>query len=256
MIDALLSFVQLDMWELLVLATVMFIAGFVRGFTGFALSALAMVIAGPVFGPIFLIPILYWQELSASIVLARAGWNHADRMMSFLLVVGSGAALPLGLWMTQSMSKDMSAIVALCAIMTLAVLALAKVRFSFLDNRIGTFVAGMVSGIVTGLSGAGGMVVALYVLSLNKDAKTIRGSLILYLLLSSVVSFIAYIAMGVMTWQSVQLAAVLIPFTLIGVFLGQRLFVPKYEIYYRPICLTLLVGLAAAGLINRAAVGS
>ncbi len=254
--DALLSHVPITMWELVFLAAVLFAAGFVRGYTGFALSALAMVIAGPVFGPIFLIPVLFWQEISSSLLMLKSGWSQADRPMAVLLVLGSAVAMPFGISLTKSISVDVSAVIALSVIMVLAILQLAKVRFSFLDNRPGMFATGVVAGLVTGVSGAGGMVVALFALATNKSAAAVRASLVLYLLLSACVSFFTYTLMGVMTWAAVISALILLPVTLIGVLVGQRLFVPKYEKYYRPVCLSLLVGLASLGLINRIAAGS
>lgn len=254
--ETFLAYANLSPWEFVFLTCVVFAAGFVRGFTGFALSALAMVIAGPFLGPVLLIPILFWLELSSSLAMLRAGWAHADRVMTYLLVVGSAIAMPFGLWLTLSISKDASAIIALSAIGILALLQLAKVQLNFLKSTVGTFVAGMGAGVVTGLSGAGGMVVALFVLSSDRDAKTVRASLVLFLLLSSAVSFVTFVVTGVMTWQAVAIGLALIPICLAGVFFGQRLFVPKYEKFYRPVCLSLLIGLAALGLINRFATGA
>ena len=247
----LLEFIQISGRDFAFLAGVMFAAFFVRGFTGFASSALAMVIAGPTFGPVFLIPVLFWQETAASLVLVRSGWKDADKLMAFLMAIGSAVALPLGVWLTLSISKDVSATVALLLIMVLAAMQLGRVRMDFLASNIGTFVTGMGAGIVTGLSGAGGMVVAVFALASSRDAKTVRASLVLFLLLGEITSFATYIAMGVMTWNTVVVGLVLIPICLFGVFLGQRLFVPKYEKYYRPVCLSLLIGIAALGLVNR-----
>ena len=183
--------------------------------------------------------------------MLRAGWKDADKLMAVLMAVGSSLAVPFGIWLTLSISKDVSGIVALCIIMSLAIMQLARVRMDFLVSNIGTFITGLGAGVVTGLSGAGGMVVALFVLASNRDAKTVRASLVLFLLLGSLTSFVTFIIMGVMTWRTAAIGLVLAPICLFGVHLGQRLFVPKYEKYYRPVCLSLLVGIAALGLINR-----
>ena len=54
----------------------------------------------------------------------------------------------------------------------------------------------------------------------------------------------------VMTMTAVKRAAVYALPCVLGVIVGQRLFTPKFEPYYRPFCLTLLTGLALAGLIR------
>ena len=143
--------IALSGWEFSFLGGVMFVAGLVRGFTGFALSALAMVIAGPAFGPVFLIPVLFWQESAASMAMLRAGWKDADKLMAVLMAVGSSLAVPFGIWLTLSISKDVSGIVALCIIMSLAIMQLARVRMDFLVSNIGTFITGLGAGVVTGL---------------------------------------------------------------------------------------------------------
>jgi hypothetical protein len=49
---------------------------------------------------------------------------------------------------------------------------------------------------------------------------------------------------------AVQRALVFALPTFIGVIIGQSMFIPKFEPFYRPLCLTLLTGLAVAGLIR------
>ena len=38
--------------------------------------------------------------------------------------------------------------------------------------------------------------------------------------------------------------------TLLGLYAGRALFLPRLEPYYKPFCLTLLLGLASLGLIR------
>ena len=188
--------------------------------------------------------------------MIRSGWKDADKLMAFLMAFGSSLAVPLGIWLTLSISKDVSAMVALVLIMVLAAMQLARVRMDFLASNVGTFATGMGAGIVTGLSGSGGMVVALFALASSRDAKTVRASLVLFLLLGSLTSFITFVGMGIMTWQVITVGLVIAPICLLGVFMGQRLFVPKYEKYYRPVCLSLLIGIAGIGLLNRMVLGA
>ena len=229
---------------------IVLVAGVVRGFSGFALSALIMATAVVILPPIALIPMLWWLEMSASILMLKGGFADADRPTAYGLVIGSALGWPVGLWLTTSLDVATSKVVALSVIVVLAASQLAKVRLDFLATKVGLYGTGIVAGIVSGLAHVGGMVVAFYVLASNAPARSMRGSLVLYLFLGSLMSMVTLLAFGVMDWSGVSRGLVFAIPTLMGVFLGQQLFTERLAPYYRPFCLTLLVGLASVGLIR------
>jgi len=171
-------------------------------------------------------------------------------MRTALLVAGNWMGWPLGLWLTVSLDPATSAQIALVIILILAALQLLKVNIAALASRAGTLVAGFVAGIAAGVAHVGGMVVALYVLSQNDSARSMRGTLVLYLFIGSFGSLVYLIAFGVMTTAALLGAMLLVPATLLGVWLGSKLFNPRWEPYYKPFCLCLLIGLAAASLLR------
>lgn len=236
--------------EYLFLAVICFCAGIVRGFSGFALSALVMAVAVSVLPPVELIPMLWFQEMSASLLMARGGWRDANRMLVALLVVGTWIGWPLGLTLTTTLPVEQSKIIALIVILTLAALQLGRLRIPGLDTKPGAFLSGAVAGVVSGLAHVGGMVVALYVLAQGSAARSMRGTLVLYLFISAFGGLLIQLSFGVMDQTGVFRGLAFAPVTLIGVWLGSRLFSPRWEPYYRPFCLGLLIFLAAVGLIR------
>lgn len=236
--------------ETVLLFVIIFAAGLVRGFAGFALSAIVMASAASFIPPILLIPILWFQEMAASLLMARGGWQDADRPRTVLLVIGNWLGWPLGLWLTVSLPREASAQIALVIILILAGMQLLKVNIPALASRAGTLIAGFVAGIAGGVAHVGGMVVALYVLSQNDNARSMRATLVLYLFIGSLGSLFYLIYFGVMTSTAMLSALTLIPVTLLGVWLGTKLFNPRWEPYYKPFCLCLLIGLAALSLLR------
>ncbi len=230
------------------LGLICFVAGLVRGFSGFALSAVAMSVAVLFLPPVEMIPILWWQEMTASMLMLRGGWQDADRRVTYGLVIGSAAGLPLGLWLTNWLTPEPSKLAALLVIMALAAAQLARVRMRFLATRPGLYGSGVMSGIVTGIAGVGGMVVALYVLARESAARQMRGSLVLYLFLSSLISMVTLVLFEVMTWQAMLRGLALAPFSALGVMVGKLAFRPAWEPYYKPFCLVLLLALAFAAM--------
>ena len=102
------SDLALSATEVFLLVVILFAAGLVRGFAGFALSAMVMASAANFVAPVLLIPILWVQEMGASLLMARGGWRDADRSRTALLVIGNWIGWPLGLWLTVTLSATAS----------------------------------------------------------------------------------------------------------------------------------------------------
>ncbi len=236
----------------LLLGAICFTAGVIRGFSGFGLSAVVMAAAALIIAPAQLIPMLLILELTASLLMIRQGFAQADKRISFGLAVGSALGLPLGLWLTLSISADASRLIALAVIIVLAVAQLARVRLAFLATNAGLAISGIASGITTGVSGAGGMVVALYVLAQDIAAGRMRASLVLYLMVSGGISFFTHLIIGTLDAQAFTRGLVFAVPCAIGVIVGRMCFVPKWERYYKPFCLCLLIALAAIGVLRLA----
>lgn len=232
------------------LLLITFAAGLVRGFSGFALSALVMATAVLILPPIELIPMLWWLEMAASVLMLKGGFADADRPTAYGLVIGSALGWPIGLYLTTTLPVATSKTVALVIIVALAATQLAKIRLTFLATKPGLYGTGIVAGIVSGLAHVGGMVVALYVLASDAPARSMRGSLVLYLFLGSLTSMVMLLAFGVMDFSGITRGLFFAAPVLAGVFLGQRLFTERLAPYYRPFCLTLLLGLAGTSLVR------
>lgn len=242
----------LSVGEALALAAICFVAGLVRGFSGFALSAMIMASAILILPPIYLIPICFLMEVTASALMFKGGSRNGDWPMVWRLTAGVVLGTPVGLYLTTTLPVEQSRMLALLVILALAALQLAKLRIPGLGSPIGTFIAGGVSGVASGLASVGGMVVALFVLSLNAPAARMRATLVLYLAVTLVVSLFWLLWFEVLTMQAVIRAAFLALPVILGVLLGARGFTPRYQHLYRPFCLCLLVGLAALGLVRTA----
>lgn len=234
------------------LAVIVTFAGVVRGFSGFALSALIMAAGVMILPPIELIPICLILELTASILMARGGWKEADRSVVWGLVIGSTVGVPFGVLTMMALPVETSKLVVLVILIVLAATQLAKVRFAFLATKSGLYLSGFCAGIATGLASVGGMVVALYVLSQDAPAAKMRAALVLFLFISSTTTMVTYLVTGVMNGQAFARGLSLALFAAAGVFAGQHTFTEKLAPYYRPFCLTLLMSLAGASLIRTA----
>jgi len=250
MLNDIATFADLAPAQLIVCLGAIFFAGIVRGFSGFALSAMIMAMLVVILPPIQLIPVCFVLEATASLLMFRGGLKNADMTIVWGLVIGSAIGVPIGLWLTNILPIETSKLVALVALITLAAAQLLRVRFQFLATKPGLYISGVSAGIVTGLASIGGMVVALYVLSQDAAAKRMRGSLVMFLFLGMFTSSIYLILFDMLTLQALARAAVLAPFVIAGVLIGTWLFRPSLEGFYKRFCLLLLIGLALLGLVR------
>ncbi len=232
------------------LAAIFVTAGLVRGFTGFALSAFGLALAVLILPPVELIPLMWWLELGASLMMIRKGWDGADLKAAGILTAGSALGVFAGVSLTVTLDPGASRQIALVILISLAMLQLAKVRIRALDSTAGTATTGVVAGLATGLAGVGGMVVALYVLARNDEPRVMRATLVAFLLFGSLTSLITHLYFGTMNGTAAARGIFFLIPCLIGVFLGQKLFTPKFQPYYRSVCLTLLIGLGAVSLVR------
>ena len=244
------NLISLTISEVVILATICLIAGVVRGFSGFALSALVMASAALIIPPIQLIPICWWLEMTASLFMFRSVWQEANRKIAVGLAIGSTLGMPFGLALTMAIATELSKLLALGVIIALAALQLARVRIPFSVRNWGLYGSGWVAGVVSGVAGVGGMVVALFILSQKAQPRQMRASLVLFLFLSSVTTIISLWYFGVMDQVAIKRGLVMALPAGLGVVLGKLLFMPKWEYLYKPFCLTLLIVLASTGIIR------
>ena len=236
--------------DLLILILICFFAGLIRGFSGFGLSAFVMSLALTIIPPIELIPVCWWMEFVASVFMIRNGWKDSDKKISIILWLGAVFGLPIGIALTTILDFQTSKIVALVLILILALILLRNFKIQFLSTSVGTISSGVFAGVATGLASTGGMIVAIYVLASQNSARRVRASIVLYIFLNSVTTFIFLTLFDVMDHKAFMRGVLLAVPSSIGVVLGSILFMQKLEKYYRPFSLGLLISFSLVGLIR------
>ena len=253
MLQELANWTGLSLPYLMATTGMVFIAGAVRGFAGFGLSAVLMASIVIFIPPVELIPICFLLEAAASIAMFRGGLRDADHKTAFTLAVCSAIGVPIGLAATTSIPTDLSKLVGLLLVLTLTLLQLLRINVKLFSSPLALPATGFAAGIVTGLASIGGMVIALYVLASAQNARKMRGSLVLFLFCGMVTSLATLLMFDVLDETSIQRGLVFAPVVLAGVFVGSRMFSRSLERTYKRACLGLLTVLACAGLIRTVA---
>lgn len=239
--------------HLVISAAMVFVAGMVRGFAGFGLSAVLMASIVVIIPPVELIPVCFLLEAAASLAMFRGGLRDAHWRTAVVLALFSAIGVPIGLALTTSIDTDLSKLFALLLVLALTFLQLLKINVLPTSERYALPATGFAAGIVSGLASVGGMVIALFVLASPKKAREMRGALVLYLFFSLFTSSITLFLFDVLDEKAVARGAILSPLVLAGVFVGSKLFSRSLDQTYRRACLYLLVLFAGAGLIRTVA---
>ncbi len=236
--------------DLLLLILICFFAGLIRGFSGFGLSAFVVSLSVTIIPPIELIPICWWMEFIAGVFMIKNGWKESDKGTSIVLWLGAICGLPIGLFVTKILDVQISKFVALALILILSVILFRNFKLHFLSSKLGTVSSGICAGIATGF-GEYWWVNRSNLCSCKPElCRRMRASLVVYILLNSLTTFVFLIIFDVMDQKALIRGVLLALPSSIGVVLGSILFMQKLEKYYRPFSLGLLIMFCIVGLIR------
>ena len=135
MITYILEIIQLTEIEFIYCSFVVFFAGIVRGFSGFALSAIVVASMVGILPTIQLIPMVLFLEAVAGIVMLRGGIRDANMPVVWILSIGSILGIPIGLLATVILPVETSRIIALILILFISLLQLFKLTPGILSSK-------------------------------------------------------------------------------------------------------------------------
>ena len=225
------------------------LAAVVRGFSGFGSAMIVMPGLSLLYPPVETLVVFVLIEMAASLQLLPQGLRDADRRLVLPLAVGATLCLPLG-WQIM-LAVEPETMRRAIALIVLLVVALLAVGWRY-RGRIGPAVAlaiGGCSGLLGGSTGMAGPPVILMLMSAPGSAAQVRGSLILYFTWLGVAILALVAWSGELQWLAVWRAAVLLPFYLVGIWLGSRAFRHGGERHYRWAALVILGAVALTALL-------
>jgi len=250
MVDSALTHLNMTPETLAFSLAVVFLAAFVRGYTGFGFSALVVVSLTLVMAPAEVVPITLMLEIIASIHLLPKVWKDIDREPVILLVVGAVIAFPVGIYLlaTIPLTPMRVAVYLTCLVAAFAIWKEFSIRSG--RNKVWTFAVGLMSGVVNGSVGMGGLIVVIFLLAGAKNAVTIRASMIAFFLIIDMFGTALAGQANLLTSDVLTRTLLFIPPLLLGNHLGHRKFVTTPPESFQRYTLVLLMVLSTAGLIR------
>ena len=231
-------------------ALVTLVAGLMRGFAGFGSAMLMAPIFALLFGSLEMVATVMLIEFAVGLQLFPAGRRDADWSLSGPMSVAACLAMPVGVWLLASVDKGLivktvSGIIVLFVVVTASGWSYAGPR----SRSVGCGVAA-ISGMMMATTSVGGPPVLMYLLSGKDPPARHRGNIIGYYMATQVPLLAIMYWSGVAGMGAFWRALALLPFMILGAWIGRRLFDPARERLYRNVALAVLFCAGAGGLLR------
>jgi uncharacterized membrane protein YfcA len=230
-----------------VLIAVVFVAGLVRGFTGFGTAMIYMPFASTVLSPVAaIITILVFDMFGPLPNIPRALRDGTPRDVA-RLGIGALIGLPIGLFLLYRIDPQVFRWLVSFSALTLLALLITGWRYHGELARWMVFVVGAIGGLLGGVSGLAGPPVIMLYMASKRAVQVIRANILLYLFITDIMALLILALTGVISLNPVIIGLLLtIPYTVANV-IGGWLFRPELEKAYRWVAY-ILIGTSA--LVN------
>lgn len=233
----------------LVFATV-FLAGFLRGFTGFGFALAAVPVMTLFLDPAAIVPAIPIVAMVAGAEQLRRAWKNANFPAIRRLLIGAVIGAPFGVAALTYLPANIMRIV-IGAVLLAAVLLLWRgYRFKETPPTGAQLGIGLVSGLLNGATAMGGPPVILFFLASPEGIAVGRASLLIYFFFISAWSIVMQAAGGLIDLKVVVLAALMIPVMALGNLIGDRLFDRSSASTYQRVALLFLLAIAVIAILR------
>jgi uncharacterized membrane protein YfcA len=237
---------------------VVFLAGVVRGFSGFGFSALCVAALSLFLPPARVVPPIFVLEIVASISLLRGAWPAVDWRWMAWLAVGNVLFIPAGVWVLAFVS-DVPVRLLIGAMLLAAALAMRREAAPTLAlTPLVGLVSGVVSGFFNGVAAIGGMAIAVLFSAAKMEPQRLRATLIVLFLGTDLYALVWAAILpadnpggnGLLGRETLVGAMAMLPAMLAGIWVGQRSFAGVSPQQFRRHVLDLLAFIALVTVVR------
>lgn len=236
--------------ELAYAICIMFVASVIRGLTGFGFSAIIVTGLSIVIPPTQPVVLALILEILASIQLLPSVWKSIKWKLLAALCAGTAIGTPLGVSILAWLEPATSRFIISCIVFIFAILIWKGYSYSGPRNIIIDSTVGLISGICNGAAALGGLPVVTFLLSTDTGIAAIRATLIAAFFCTDVYAILFAGGHGLVTSTTYTHVLASIPFLVIGLWTGKKLFSVASPAMFKKVALAILVTLSIVGLIK------
>lgn len=237
---------------------VVFLAGVVRGFSGFGFSALCVATLSLFLPPARVVPPIFVLEILASVSLLRGAWPSVDWRWMAWLVLGNAIFIPVGVAVLAYVSEAPLRLLIGAMLLAAALASRRELRLSLAPTPLTGWSLGVVSGFFNGVAAIGGMAIAVFFNAARMAPHRLRATLIVLFLGTDLyaLAWAGLLPAGahgggeLLGRETLLWALAMAPAMLAGIWVGQRSFAGVSPQQFRRHVLNLLVVIALLTLVR------
>ena len=237
---------ELSTSHTLLVAGTAFVAGLMRGFSGFGAALTIAPILAVIVGPRAAIPAILFLMMATSVQLAPKAFRDVSWPTVIPLSVGGVFGIIIGGWLLVVVDQELVKRSISGVVIFFAIIMLSGWRYR---GSIRPFIcgfAGWLGGLISGVAAAGGPAVILFLLAGPESSARNRAAIILYFIFTQAVALIVYWVGGLITWKVFWVALPMLPTIVLGTWIGERMFGKASEAIYRRIALFFLLAIGSS----------
>ena len=246
----LLSAINLGLIDFIFFCSVIFLASFVRGFSGFGFSASSVSLLSFVMPPKEIVPIILLLEIIASFLMFPSIWKKINWMFVFYLFLGVLIGTPFGIHLLSILDPKITHLIISLTVIIFAFLLLKGYKNKNLNRNLSKFFVGGVAGTVNGFGTLAGLPIALYFLIIAAEPAVIRASLAALFFFTDFYALILAYFKDILNYTVIFRTLPLIFIVPIGISLGTKLFAGSSKEDYKKYVLYFLIIVSIFGLVR------
>lgn len=210
--------------KILAAAAAVFIAGIIRGFTGFGSALLIVPALAMLFGPVEAVVIEVLLEIPVSLGLLSAAAQVAERKTVLPMLGMFVVFVPVGTALLSVIDPDIAKICISMFVLAMVLILSKQSSMAALLSPRASLISGAISGVSQGMTGMAGPLFATALMARGETARLTRANIIVVAAAIIAISVVSFAAFGLITRRTLVLALVTSPAMLLGVWAGAVLF--------------------------------
>ena len=232
--------------QILIVLAVYLVAGFVKGFAGLGFSAVSIGILASFLDLTIAIPLVAFPSIASSLLVMADAGQFREALGKFsTMYLASLPGLAVGIWLLVAPEGNIAKLVLGILLAVYGIWGLINPTYT-LSEAVGRRLrapTGLLTGVLSGLTGVAVMPVAPYLLSLGIRRDLFVQSLNISFVISSVIVVASLGGLGFISWSTLGIAIGAIPPVALAVKAGVLLRRRVSEQQFRVGVLLVLVGL-------------
>jgi uncharacterized membrane protein YfcA len=227
-----------------------FLAGFLRGFTGFGFALAAVPVITLFLEPTAIVPAIPIVAMVAGAEQLRRAWGQANWPAVRRLLIGAVVGAPIGVLALNLLPSNVMRFIIGGVLLAAVLLLWRGYHFKQTPPTSAQMGLGLFSGLLNGATAMGGPPVILYFLASPEGVAVGRASLLIYFFFISAWSIVMQAAGGLIDLKVVVLAALMIPVMALSNRIGDRLFDRSSASTYQRVALIFLLAIAVIAILR------